>query len=260
MSSQKNKRLYRRYPCRAEFFLSSNNNSIRAFVTDYSLNGIGFYIDNPPAVLTDQNVHFMIKDLNIEEDGKIVWSRKKQSRLEGGIERKTISGRLRNYPLADILLDLQRSEKNGIFEVDRDRIIKKIYFKNGDMVYAASNMEKDRFIEVLLQNGKITDDRYYQVIDISKKTGKSQGSVLVELGFLRPQDLIVAVKEQVEQIILSLFQWEDGAFTLAEGPVVAEKVITLKLSAASLIYRGIKSMISTKVLENAIPPDETVVR
>ena len=82
----------------------------------------------------------------------------------------------------------------------------------------------------------------------------------MELGFLRRPDLILAVREQVEQIILSLFQWEDGGFTLIEGPVVPEKLITLKLSAASLIYQGIKSMKSTDVLKNTIPPDETVLR
>ena len=183
MSSHKKKRRYKRYPYKTEFFLSSDNNSIKACVTDYSLKGFRFYIDNPSASLPDQDVHFIIKDLNIEEDGKIVWSRKNQSRLEGGIERKGISGRLRNYPLADILLDLQRSEKNGIFEATRESITKKIYIKNGDMVYAASNMQKDRFIEVLLRNKKITDDQYYQVIDISKKTGKVRARSLWNWGF-----------------------------------------------------------------------------
>ena len=67
---------------------------------------------------------------------------------------------------------MHRSEKNGILEVSKDRSIKKIYIRNGDMVYATSNMAGDRFIEVLLHTGKITDDQYYQVINISKKAEK----------------------------------------------------------------------------------------
>ncbi|HMK50792.1 MAG TPA: DUF4388 domain-containing protein, partial [Thermodesulfovibrionales bacterium] len=238
---------------------SSDKKDVKACVTDYSLKGFGFYIESPSLLLPDQNVHFIIRDLDIEADGKIVWSRKSQLRLEGGIERKDISGRLRNYPLADVLLDLQRSERDGIFEVTRDSITKKIYFKNGDMVYAASNTQGDRFTEVLLRNRKITEDQHYQVTDISRKTGKSQGSVLVKLGFLKRTDLIVAVREQVEQIILSLFQWEDGEFTFIEGPAVPEKLIALKLDAERLIYEGIKKMKSTEILAKALPPDDSIL-
>ena len=259
MSLPKDKRLFKRYPCKTEFFLSSKDDSLKAVTTDYSLKGVGFYIDNPPPFLIDLNIHFTIKDLNLDEDGRIIWSKKNSSRLWGGIERKAISGRLKHYPLADVLLDMHRSEKNGILEVSKDRIIKKIYIRNGDMVYATSNMAGDRFIEVLLHTGKITDDQYYQVINISKKSGKSQGSILVELGFLKPEDLILAVNRQVEQIILTLFQWEDGGFAMIEGPIVSEKLITLKLSAANLIYRGIKSMKSTASIKEAMPGNDAVL-
>jgi tetratricopeptide (TPR) repeat protein len=259
MSLPKDKRLFKRYPYKTEFFLSSKDDSIKAVTTDYSLKGVGFYIDNPPPFLIDSNIHFTIKDLNLDEDGSIIWSKKTSSRISGGIERKAISGRLKHYPLADILLDMHRSEKNGILEVSKDRIIKRIYIRNGDMVYATSNMAEDRFIEVLLHTGKITDDQYYQVINISKKSGKSQGSALVELGFLKPEDLILAVQRQVEQIILTLFQWEDGGFAMIERPIVTEKLITLKLSAANLIYRGIKSMKSTASIKEAMPGNDAVL-
>ncbi len=259
MSLPKDKRLFKRYPFKTDFFLSSKDDSLKAVTTDYSLKGVGFYIDNPPPFLIDLNIHFTIKDLNLDEDGRIIWSKKNSSRLLGGIERKAISGRLKHYPLADVLLDMHRSEKNGILEVSKDRSIKRIYIRNGDMVYATSNMAGDRFIEVLLHTGKITDDQYYQVINISKKSGKSQGSILVELGFLKPEDLILAVNRQVEQIILTLFQWEDGGFVMIEGPIVSEKLITLKLSAANLIYRGIKSMKSTASIKEAMPGNDAVL-
>ncbi len=259
MSLPKDKRLFKRYPYKTEFIISSKDDSLKAVITDYSLKGVGFYIDNPPPFLSDSNIHFSIKDLDLDEDGRIIWSKKSASRLSGCIERKAISGRLKHYPLADVFLDIHRSQKNGILEVSKDRIIKKIYIRNGDMVYATSNMAGDRFIEVLLNNGKITADQYYRVIDISKKNGKSQGSTLVELGFLKPKDIILAVRRQVEHIILTLFQWEDGGFAMIEGPVVSEKLITLKLSAANLIFRGVKSMKSAASIKKAMPGNDAVL-
>ena len=130
MSLPKDKRLFKRYPFKTEFFLASKDDSLKAVTTDYSLKGVGFYIDNPPPFLIDLSIHFTIKDLNLDEDGRIIWSKKNSTRLWGGIERKAISGRLKHYPLADVVLDMHRSEKNGILEVSKDRSIKRIYIRN----------------------------------------------------------------------------------------------------------------------------------
>ena len=48
------------------------------------------------------------------------------------------------------------------------------------------------------------------------------------------------VRHQVEEIILSLFTIESGKFTFKEMTLPTEEVITLKLSAANLIYYGVK--------------------
>jgi len=259
MSAKKNKRLFKRYPYSSEILLSVQDTIYRATITDYSLKGFGFSIDNPPPVAIDSDVHFVIKELQVEGDGKIIWSNKDNIHGKGGIEKKSIYGKLQHFPLADILLDLQRSEKNGILEISADHIIKKIYIKNGDMVYATSNREEDRFIEILLRTNTITIDQYYQVLDISKKKGKSHGSVLVELGLLKPEDLILAVREQVEQIIIGLFRLGNGKFGFLEGPVVSDKLITMKLSAANLIYRGIKSIKNITSITRVMPASDTVL-
>jgi curved DNA-binding protein CbpA len=259
MSLKKNKRLFRRYKYTSDLLLSFKDTSCNAIVTDYSLKGIGFSLDTPPPVTIDSEVHFIIKDMQVEGEGKIIWSLKDNMHLHGGIERKTIYGTLQHFPLADLLLDLQRSEKNGTLEISIDHIIKKIHIKNGDMVYASSNKQEDRFIEILLHTNKITLDQYYQVLDISKKNRKSTGSVLVELGLLKPEDITLAAREQVEQIITSLFQLGNGRFVFLEGPVVSDKLITMKLSAANLIFRGIKSIKNITSITRVMPASDTVL-
>ena len=259
MSAKKTKRLHKRYKHKTDVLLSIKDTSYNATITDYSLKGIGFALDTLPPVTIGSDVHFLIKELQVEGDGKIIWSQKDNTHFMGGIERKSIYGELQHFPLADILLDLQRSEKTGVLEISTDTIRKKIYIKNGDMVYATSNKEEDRFIEILLHTNKITIDQYYQVLDISKKKEKSHGSVLVELGLLKPEDLILAIREQVEQIIMNLFQWESGKFAFLDEAVVSDKLIQMQLSAANLIYRGIKSIKNITSLTRAMPPSDTVL-
>lgn len=259
MSSDKDKRRFRRYKHRADCYLSFKNTSIKAEIINYSLQGIGFLIDNPPPVTLETDVQFRIKDLQVDDEGTIIWSQKSDSQLKGGIEKKTIHGFLKYYPLADVLIDLQRTDKNGILDIREGPSIKRIYIRNGDMVFATSNKEEDRFIEILLRAGKITNDQYYQIIDIAKKKGKSPGTTLVELGYIKSEDIIWAVRHQVEEIIVSLFQWEDGNFSFIEGPLISEKVIKLKLSAANLIYRGIKKIKNPQYINNVMPPLDTIL-
>jgi curved DNA-binding protein CbpA len=259
MLSGKDKRRFKRYRLKSGFHLSIGGNSFQANTIDYSLGGIGLSIENRPPVTSGSVIDLKLEDLNLNIDGTIVWSEKANSHLRVGIERRSISGFLKHYPLADIFLDLHRSEKDGIIEIKNGFISKKIYMKNGDMVFATSNKEEDRLGEVLLKTGRITADQYYQSVDIIKKTGKRLGAALVELGYIKPEDLIQAVRHQVEEIVLSLFQWEDGNFIFKEGPLLSDEVITLKLSAANLIYRGIKRINNLIHIKNALPPMDTIL-
>jgi curved DNA-binding protein CbpA len=259
MLSGKDRRRFKRYKHKGGFRLSVGGKSFNAKIYDFSLGGIGFSVENTPLLTEGTIVDLKIEDLNLDIEGMVVWSAQVNSLLKVGVERKSISGFLKHYPLSDILLDLQRSEKNGILEIKNGHISKRIYIKNGDMVFATSNREEDRMGEVLLRAGKISADQYYQSVDALKKTGKRQGAILVELGYLKPEDLIWAVRHQVEEIILSLFQWEDGEFVFIEGPLLSEEVITLKLSAANLIYRGIKKINTFTHIKNAMPPMDVIL-
>ena len=259
MSDRKDKRSFKRYKIQTEISISSKDKSYKAYTTNYSPKGIGFYIDNSPPMTTGPDVYFTVKELNLSDKGRIVWSEKDNKILKGGIERKNIAGLLKHYQLSDIFMDLQKSMKNGILDFTNKGIIKRIFIKNGDMIYATSNSEEDRFIEVLLNSQKISLDQYYQVINFSKKNGKSHGSALIELKFLKPNELIDAVKQQVEQIIISLFQWENGKFSFIEGPVISDNMIKLKLSTANLIYRGIKRITNIAMINRLMPPKNSIL-
>jgi curved DNA-binding protein CbpA len=258
MPSGKDRRRFKRYKHKGGFRLSVGGKSFNARIYDFSLEGVSFSIEDAPPLTEGSIVDLKIEDLNLDIEGMVVWAAKVNSALKVGVERKIISGLLKHYPLPDILIDLQISEKDGILEIKYGSISKRIYIKNGDMVFATSNKEEDRMGEVLLRAGKISVDQHYQSFEAMKKTAKRQGTVLVELGYLKPEELIWAVKHQVEEIILSLFQWDNGEFVFIEGPLLSEEVITLKLSAANLIYRGIKKINTLTHIKNAMPPMDVI--
>jgi curved DNA-binding protein CbpA len=257
MEFVKDRRLFRRYRHKSDFYIIFEGNYLKASTIDFSLSGLCIFIEGMPPLTLNSVIDLKIEDMDLDIQARIVWTKKTESNLIVGLEKMSISGLLKYYPLPDILLDLQRSDGTGILEFRNDPISKKIYIKTGIMVFATSNQEEDRFEEILLRSGKITIDQYYQ-IDILKKEGKSLGKVLVELGYLKPKELIEAVKNQAEEIILSLFRWEDGQITFIEGPLTDE-AITLKLSAASLIFRGIKRINKPEYFKNICPTMDTIL-
>jgi len=259
MPPDKEKRRFKRYRHESEFWISIDGKPLKAISLDFSLGGLGLFLENNVSISPGSKVVFTIEELNLDIDGKIVWSHVVDSQLRVGIERVSISGSLDHYPLADILLDLQRSEKNGILEIKNGLILKRVYIKNGDLIFATSNLEDDRLGAILLRNGKITQKQYDHSVAVMKETGKRHGTVLVELNFLKANDLIWAVRRQAEEIILSLFQLEHGEFAFLEGPLESYEVITLKLSAANLIYNGIKKIHNLLHINHVMPSQDEIL-
>ena len=259
MSLNKDRRRFKRYKQQTECRLSIGGSSFKAHTIDFSIGGIGISVEDSPNFPEQAEIDLKVEDPKMNMKGKVVWLQRSGEHLRLGIEKLSISGCLRHYVMSDILLDLKRSNKTGILEVIKGPVVKKIYIKNGDMVFAASNEDEDRLGEFLLRARKITLDQYLQSVNILKKTGKRQGTILVELGFLTPSDLVWAVQNQVEEIILSLFQWEDGDFQFIEASLPTKEVITLKLSTANLVYRGISTIKGPTRIKSALPPMDSVL-
>jgi curved DNA-binding protein CbpA len=258
MEFTRDRRLFKRYRHKADFYIIIEGDSFKASTIDFSLSGLCIFIEGMPSLTISSMIDIKIEDLDLEIQARVVWIKKTDPNLIVGLEKMSFTGLLKYYPLPDILLDLQRSDLTGILKFKNDSINKKIYIKNGVMVFATSNQEEDRLEEILLRTGKITSDQYYQSIEITKKEGKPQGRVLIELGYLKPKELVWSIRHQAEEIILSLFRWEVGSVSFVEGSLPGD-MISLKLSAANLIFQGIKKINKSEYFKNTCPTLDTIL-
>ena len=259
MEKPKDRRRFKRYLHKSEFEVLIGGKPFTAHTVDISIVGLCLSIEGKPLISPGSQIDLKIEGVNVDVRGRVVWTKEAGSELRVGIERMRILGLLKHFPLSDILLDLQRSEKTGLLEIRKDHIWKRIYIRNGDMIFASSNKEEDSLGETLLRAGRITFEQYDQSVELMKKTGKRQGTVLIELGVLKPMEIVWAINHQVEEIILGLFQFEDGEFEFKEEPLPSEEVITLKISAANLIYRGIKRISNATYIKKNCPPMDTIL-
>ena len=166
------------------------------------------------------------------------------------------SGRIRDFRLPALLQFLRRERKTGVLTLRRNDLNKSIYLQDGDIIFATSLYPDDRLGETLLKEGRISFKQYEVSVALLKKTGKKQGTILVEQGFISPKELFEGVILQVKEIILSLFTWIDGEYEFKEGPLPSEEVVTLHISTADLIFGGISRIKDWNRLMGELPPPD----
>ena len=150
-----------------------------------------------------------------------------------------VTGSIEERGVPAILRPLVRSRRTGVLRFRRGRVQKTVYLSEGRLIFATSTDPDDRLGEMLLRKGVIS----YRGLEDSVRaihSGKRQGTILVESGAIRSRDLVEGVSEQVQEIIYSLFGWEDGSYEFVEGPLPSREVIVLRMSTADLMVEGIR--------------------
>jgi len=173
---------------------------------------------------------------------------------------KAIEKELKKFHFPQILVDLHRNRKTGTLTVNTAALTKKVYVEKGNVVFASSTDEDERLGETLIKLGKITFEQYDRSVELLKETGKRQGTILVELGYLTPKDLVLGVKSQVREIIFSLFQIEDAEYEFDEGQLPSREVITLQMSMGNLIYEGMKRIKNFVRIKREMPDMNAVLK
>lgn len=169
------------------------------------------------------------------------------------------AGKITNMTTPWLIQGLHAEKETGTLVFTRDTTVKKVYFSAGDIIFASSNLIEDWLGEWLVTAGTITREQCDASAELVKITGKKQGAILVELGFISPKDLVAGVKFQVRQIIISLFNWRDGSYLFDEGPLPAADIIPLQMSTGNLIIEGLRGL-EWQVVRKSLPPLKTIIR
>jgi curved DNA-binding protein CbpA len=258
--NSEDRRNFKRYAKDTEFALKLDSKQFFCRLIDYSAEGISLIIlDKTLSLRRGDTFALSMEDPDLEFLGEVVWERPDKEGILVGFRRiGNIKGACQDFRISDIIIGLQRGTRTGVLEVIQGIKVTRIYISDGDLKFANSNVEDDRFGEVLIREGKITLEQYFEMSEKIKKSKKRMGQLLIESGYLEPNELLPAVRHQVEEIIVSIMSAECGRFEFKEGPLPTDEPITLNLSAANLIYRGIKRVNSFQYILADFPQLESV--
>jgi hypothetical protein len=117
---------------------------------------------------------------------------------------------------------------------------KAIFVDAGRPVYATSTSPEDRLAELLRRRGRIDAELRARVARLSEKSGRRTGAVLVDLGVLKPAELLPVLRSQHEEIIRSTFGWIEGSFRFHPESEVDPKRARLLRHPAVLVAEAVR--------------------
>ena len=171
----------------------------------------------------------------------------------------SLQGKLTSATVAEVIREVYAARHTGILHVSRDGIDKRIYFRKGNLVFANSDVDTDKLGEFLIQSGEIERSAFETATLAMKDTGQRLGQTLVALNSLSPRGLEDAVRRQVEAIVYSVIEWEQGAFGFEALDRPVEEDIVLDLSTADLVLAGVRRIQSAERIDEVVGGHDRVM-
>ncbi|HET7435933.1 MAG TPA: DUF4388 domain-containing protein [Thermoanaerobaculia bacterium] len=151
----------------------------------------------------------------------------------------TIQGELAETTVPDLFRSIVRSSETAVLTLEAAGRNDTIYFADGRLVFASSTDPDMGLAETLLRGGELTIQQYDNAME-RLVVSRRMGAMLVELGYLQPDELMRAAERQVSAIVLNAMSWRDGNYTIEFTESVPDGIITLSLPTERLILDGVR--------------------
>ena len=153
-------------------------------------------------------------------------------------EDLSIHGTLAETTVPDLFRSIIRSSETAQVSLEGTDRTDTIYFNEGRIVFASSSDPDMGLAETLLRSGEISVQQYNSAMDrlvVSRRIG----SLLIELGYLKPEELSRAVERQSSAIVLDAMAHRRGSYTIEFGTNFPDEMVTLPLSTERLVLDGV---------------------
>ncbi|MFV2072780.1 MAG: DUF4388 domain-containing protein [Thermoanaerobaculales bacterium] len=158
-------------------------------------------------------------------------------------------GEIERTPLPSMLATVHRYGVPGVMEFTGEEATKRVFFVDGDVIFATSSDRSESLGQFLVRKGTITDAQHdASTEELKRSPGLRHGAVLVKMGYLGSEQLGGAVRQQVQEILWSLFNWDCGEVRFRVGRFRDDEVFQIKIPTPRAILAGCRHIADPKVV------------
>ena len=123
-------------------------------------------------------------------------------------------GLLEDLALSDILQILSLSKRTGKLTLTRREGTGVILFRQGHIIYAASDSARETLGNILVCQKHITESTLMAALEVQHRSTENQllGQILLEKGHITQEVLEKCIRQQIERVICEFFTWRKGFF------------------------------------------------
>lgn len=120
-----------------------------------------------------------------------------------------MSGLLNLHPLAELIHEINAGRLSGVLRLSCERAKGAIYFEEGQVVNALTNLRAYRLTEALRRQGSVPTDQLDATLK-HEMTDAAAGAVLVAAALITPEELRRLRERLSVEVLRQLLQWMDG--------------------------------------------------
>ena len=132
-----------------------------------------------------------------------------------------MEGQLSEHPLAELIREIAATGLSGALRLAREHAKVAIYFLDGELVFATSNLRAHRLREVAKQGG-LDDAQISQLAAITSDDELAEA--LVQSGRVTPETLTMIRSKQLSDVLRLALLWTDGTWEFNPRVRVANDV------------------------------------
>lgn len=134
------------------------------------------------------------------------------------------TGRIEGLTIPDILQILGLLKKTGKLTLTRLGSSGVILFRNGEVIFAASNSVRNLLGNTLMRERFLSESALQAALEVQHLSPqwKRLGGILVEKGILTRHVVCQAIQHQIEQALLEFLGWEAGVFRFESMEIAGE--------------------------------------
>src|SRR5579885_3279114 len=120
-----------------------------------------------------------------------------------------MNGQLSVQPLAELIHEISASRLSGVLRLERERAKAAVYFEEGQVVAALTNLRAFRLAEILRRSGAVDAARLGESVR-EGMSDEQAGVALVRGGVLSPAELKRLQERQSSDVLRELLGWPEG--------------------------------------------------
>lgn len=137
--------------------------------------------------------------------------------------------------LARRLAECGLRRASGILTASRGKLKRLFCLEEGSLVYAASNLIEEQFVEFLVRRGQLSVEARIAAAEQCEQQHQKLGSYLEAQGLLAPEELAQALEQHTRGLLFSTLDWNQSECSFTSGRPDLEGELKVKLGCIELV-------------------------